>query len=148
MTGFATTYITPDAVWNNSIRSLTQIPASSETETIGADLAAGRGTTITAGASANVKGSYVQLEPLTSKAAHGLIVNVSYAASVWFIVDVAIGEAGSEVNVVESLFLACVSGTTQPIVIPVEIPAGSRISARCQASQSSATFDLTCVLLE
>jgi hypothetical protein len=110
---------------------------------IGTVAASSLGTTITASASPNTKGSYAQLIASTSSDATWVVVNVGHStfSSNAMAIDLAVGGAGSEVIFANNL-LARFEGTNTSINVwtqysfPVTIPAGSRIAARCQADNN------------
>lgn len=111
-------------------------------ETIGADTANSRGTSITPSASAHTKGSWTQLVASSGVAARGILVLISggAASSVEdYLVDIGTGGAGSETVVVANLPEAGPTNRLlKPYFCPVAIPAGTRISARCQCGAASA----------
>lgn len=49
-----------------------------------------------------------------------------------YLIDVAVGAAGSEIIILSNLAVALNNGMGVSIPIPINIPAGSRIAARCQ----------------
>ena len=74
------------------------------------------GSTIDAGGTANTKGSYTQMVASTSRDYCALAwcmdsLNVTPANTANFLVDVAIGGAGSEQVIVSNLFAQHVAGT-------------------------------------
>jgi hypothetical protein len=99
--------------------------------------------TLTANASAHTKGSWGQLIASTSTNFSFLIVRVSSISSAGInsasLVDLALGASGSEVAFASNIAVGGASGVgaagLQSIVfgIPVQIPSGSRISARMQS---------------
>jgi hypothetical protein len=110
----------------------------------GAVTATSRGTLIDAGATANTKPStWTTLIATTTESCRGLIIglgnsiDISRGTAHWLI-DVGIGAAASERALVGDYYArASVNETVLPglsPVFPVSIPAGSRISARCQSN--------------
>lgn len=101
------------------------------------------GTTLTASGTTNAKGSYVQLVASSSTDTDWMMVSINPQGGNLnsVAVDIAIGASGSESVLVNNLI--AVTKNTQPItpvyMFPCSIPAGTRISARCQSSLSSAT---------
>lgn len=120
-------------------------------DTIGVDTATSRGTRILDGPAANTKGDYVELEASTSADAVGLLINVSRPNdnNVRFAFDIALGAAASEVVLIADLGFRTDARqqTSFNIFIPCNIPAGSRVSARCQSILSTSSFDVSCMLL-
>lgn len=126
------------------------IDAGQLAENAGANTALSRGTSITANATANTKGNFTELIASTSFDATSLLVMLDDISSATdYLIDIAIGGAGSEVVVISNLI---VTGGTGSIVygghylLPVNIPAGSRVSARCQASTGSAVVRVSAQL--
>lgn len=102
------------------------------------------GTQLTANASANTKAtSYTTLIASLAADCDGFFLNLlGGTASRDLLVDIAIGASSSEVNIIDNFMLS--SGTTlnlevREVYIPIPIAAGTRVSARCQASTGSAT---------
>jgi hypothetical protein len=114
----------------------------SRIETLGADEANIRGTTVKAGSSANTKGSYVAFSTSTSRRALWLIFAVVNASGGKWMFDIATGASGSEVVIIPNIW-AYISGVTQGVEVqvyqfPVNIPAGSRLSVRAQSDTANA----------
>lgn len=90
---------------------------------------------------ANTKGAWAELISSTSFPASGLIVTIGYRNNANFLVDIGIGGAGSEIaiinNLLASAYAASESLKTGSMFFPISIPAGTRISARCQADSTS-----------
>lgn len=108
--------------------------------------AVGFGTSIAGGNAA--KGSYTQLVASASQDYCGLIGVFDYAAASGtnlFNLDIAIGASSSEKNIVNDLFVGNVSqGRNSTDFLDVQIPAGSRISARAAClSGAAANVGLT-----
>lgn len=98
---------------------------------------------VTAAGSANTKGSWSQLIASTAQQSGALLIQIrKSAAGVDYLVDIGIGGSGSEVVLIPNIRG---DGTTSahcrisPIIWPVGVPAGTRISARCAASTLSST---------
>ena len=102
-------------------------------------------TTLTANASANTKGAYVQLTASTPEALRGVfvIIPIGSAASAGFVADIAVGAASAEVVVVADVMFSSPAANTANnqlgVFIPVAIAAGVRLSARCACSVGGAT---------
>lgn len=108
------------------------------------------GTTLTASASANTMGSYAQLVAATTQTTSWAQISLrTTGATRSFLVDIAVGGAGSEMIVVNNLLFS-VGGTAQArmisVLVPLTIPAGSRIAARCQSTTASATCFISMIL--
>ena len=121
---------------------------------VGADTTASVGTVATSSASANTKGSWAQLIASTDMPADGFLLHVENPSAVTkdYLVDIAVGGAGSE-QVILSNLLVTVRNTNGyahtgiPFFGP-HIPAGSRISARVQSNNAGAvTVQVSMTLL-
>jgi hypothetical protein len=103
-----------------------------------------RGTAVTAAATAHTKGAYAQIIASTAHAAKGFLVQLGNAsAGVDYSVDIAIGGAGSEIIIVADLLAGSGTGSIArqgAYFIPIPIPAGTRVSARCQATTLSSAL--------
>jgi hypothetical protein len=108
---------------------------------LGAGLGGSVGTQLTSGA-ANTKGNYTTIVPSTARDYIGL---GWVAGGAWqdlsvtqdrYLYDIAIGAAGAEQNLIADYFTASIAATISAppfIPLPVQIPAGSRLSARSSA---------------
>lgn len=109
----------------------------------GVAAASSGGVVLTANATPNTKGSYVDLIASTLFEAQWLMVEVGFygGGASDFLVDIAIGAASSEMVIASNLiftgFLAI--DHMAYYLFPAFVPAGSRISGRCQATTGSAT---------
>jgi hypothetical protein len=110
------------------------------------------GVVLTANASPNVKAtSFTEIIAATAFDAQLMLVNLGYWASgpADYLIDIAIGAASSEVVIAANLIF---SGFTNgehvaQYQLPIFVPAGTRLSARCQASAGSATVRCTITLM-
>ena len=101
--------------------------------------------TVTAGASAHTKGSWQEIDSSLSIDVTQMFIIPLWAGNVaehiFFLLDIGVGSSGSEVVVVENIIMgqngSLGKGVLQPIIFPVAIPSGSRVSARCQATVAS-----------
>lgn len=101
------------------------------------------GFTVTSSATANTKGAYTQLVASTNFDASGLILVIDpQFEDTHYLIDVAVGAAGSESVILSNYYSAgSLAVTTVPLLLPLSIPAGTRISARSQDNfGSSASF--------
>lgn len=110
-------------------------------ETAGADTAASTATSVAASVSTNTKGSFTQLIASTGFDAIGLVIFLRRnSLNGDALIDIAIGGSGSEQVIIPDMGFASQSLRYGAMFyIPVKVPAGSRISARCQATTGSAT---------
>jgi hypothetical protein len=106
-------------------------------------IATAGGQALTSGGSTHSKGSYVALFASTSQAADGFLLTVTGmndAADRRFLIDVAVGGAGSEVVILADQLVACFTYGTpmaKTFYVPIAIPAGSRVAARCQCNAAT-----------
>lgn len=118
------------------------------------------GTSVTAdGTTAHVKGPYTELIAATARPSYGIMIalgNVGTVASTntRMLVDIAVGAASSEIVIIPNLIAgqACASnsanGSPNNYYFPIHIPAGVRISARCQTLALSDTVHVQVRLIE
>jgi hypothetical protein len=115
----------------------------------GLDTANSRGVTVTAAASTNTKGAWAVLAASTAEDCDILIVTINRAgtSNADYLVDIGVGGAGVEQVVVANL-LGSNSGTGSlfgvDCVLPISIPAATRLTARCQSTTLSAQTRVSC----
>ena len=101
-------------------------------------------TYITAPTVNNTKGAYTELKAATDNSFEGIVIHTAYCTAPRnYLIDIAIGAAGSEKVIIPNLSLAT-AGTyeyrmTQTHFFPIRVPKGSRISARYQANAYAST---------
>lgn len=130
-------------------------PTSFETNLIATTAAERLGTTITASATINTKGSYTTLIASTAQTAYGIWVtgfDVQFASAVaGQLLDIATGAAGVETNIISNIDMGAAtsslansqSSNGKIFYFPgLFIPSGTRISARTQATNASDTLVL------
>jgi hypothetical protein len=115
--------------------------------TEGADTSNTSGQTLTANASANTEGSYSQIAASVTEPWTGFWVFLFDPSNTNrdFLVDVAIGAAASEQEIVSDLLFSVAAATgftTAPYFCPLAIPAGVRLAARCRSSVGSSTIEV------
>lgn len=109
--------------------------------------------TVTASASTHTKGAFTTLIASTSFAADAVqlvIAAMNDGADRRYVFDLAIGGAGSEVVIVPDLFVATTSNgplVTRAMLLPMAIPAGSRLSARTQCNVGSNSLFLSAQII-
>ncbi len=124
-------------------------------DTYGFVAASTHGTSVDPGATANTKGAWAQIAASTAADLCGLMIAVDGAgissatanATVEMLLDIGVGAAGSEQVIVSNLQLMQqqLSGGANSAwpsfspLIPVQVPAGSRLAARCQSTSNTAT---------
>jgi hypothetical protein len=105
---------------------------------------------LTAG-SANTKGSYSAAISSTARNASGLIAYLEVlSATADYLLDIAIGAAGSEQVIAENLIFSGATystRTTSVVHLPISIKAGTRISCRIQSTTGSATATISISLI-
>lgn len=116
--------------------------------------ASSTGTTATANASANTKGSYAQLVASTPFDAAGFllyIVTNAVAVNRSFLLDIAVGAGGSEKVIASNILLdssaTSISQLGLCVFIPIPIPSGTRIAARVQCSTGSGAIKVGITLI-
>lgn len=117
---------------------------SARHESRGETTASSTGTTLTASATPNTKGSWAALGSATGFAYEGITVylaNNSAAAN--YMVDIGIDDgAGNNFVIVADLYFAAAKQASEhnsAIFIPVHVPAGALVEARVASSTASAT---------
>lgn len=115
-------------------------PAAQRYATLGVDAAASTGTTVTASGTINTKGSWSQLTASTAFDVSHLQVFVrADTAFAGYLVDIGIGGAGSETVLIPDLLVQSRTDAGYIFQFPLAVPAGTRVSARCQSTTVSAT---------
>lgn len=113
------------------------------------------GTAVDSGGTANTKGSWTELDASTSDTIRGFWLHLGHNENLTVNVatgdftDIGIGGAGSEQAIVTNHF-QIVNTTESPlcsVFYDIEIPAGTRISARRQCSDTDATDRVRTVAL-
>jgi hypothetical protein len=124
--------------WNGGARA----------QTLGVTTAsATTGTTVTAGGSANTKGSWVDIGGTTGFSWKRLLAAmIANSGAVDFVVDIGINVGGNRFVIAEDLRFASsrriASEGIQYCDLPLFVPAGAQLSARCAGSSASATLQL------
>jgi hypothetical protein len=121
-------------------------------QSVGTNIASSDGTTLTSGG-ANTKGSWVQLISSTAADCVLAYITAAYNSSAdgsdqcSASIDIGIGGAGSEVVLVQDLLIGpeYTQQSGIELVIPLNIPVGTRVSARCQTSSTTAGAN-TCLI--
>jgi hypothetical protein len=112
-------------------------------ESGGHDLTNSRGTTVTTGAANTKSASWVVIMAATGFDASGILVQLSdTGAGGDFLVDIAVGGAGSEVVIAANLAASTGTGSIARganYFLPIHIPAGTRITAKSQSNLATAT---------
>lgn len=107
---------------------------------------------VTGDASINTKGAYSELIAATAVDSEMILLTVTLGTAIsgsnrTCLVDLAFGAAASEVVKVPDLNFG--HGRTQAaVLIPFAVPAGTRLSARCQGTQANQVINLTANVLQ
>lgn len=116
--------------------------ASARYETLGAGT--GTGTTVTAGGSNNTKGNYATLGT-TSFQYDGIELTFSsFSSANRYRIDIAINTTADTI-IIPDLFVDCTtngSSTSTSVFIPISVPTGAAVKARCQSNSASATVNI------
>lgn len=114
------------------------------TEVTSTTAASSKALLVNSHASANTKGSWTELIASTARPATSILVEISQGGTTVpadLLVDVAIGASSSEQIIIPDLTISNGSSLfytrMSPLLIPFNIPAGTRIAARCQSSWTS-----------
>lgn len=105
---------------------------------------------LTANASANTKAtSYTAIDGSVDIDSDGFFLSFRMdTASRDFLIDVAIGAASSEVNIIDNILVSSSGFSFNDIwtaYFPIALTAGTRLSARCQASTGSSATEVSVV---
>jgi hypothetical protein len=103
-----------------------------------------QGTTITSGGSVNTKGSSVEVISATVNDANWVLVHLGNVnGNSTYLVDIAIGAATEQI-ILPDLYAAgrAAGGNMGSYLFPIFIPAGSRLTARCQANNATQTIEV------
>lgn len=95
------------------------------------------GTVVAPSASANTKGSWVQITASTTADICAVLVQIQNFGSGQFAVDIGIGGAGSEIVIANNILCSLSSNASPDPFFPCSIPSGTRIAARCQSSAAA-----------
>ena len=112
------------------------------TEGFGANLATTSGTIVAPNATAHTKGAYVELIASTGIDYNELILQLQVDdVDLNCLVDIAIGAAASEQIIISDVSITGIDASTgrsvDTLPLPIHIPKGTRISARCQSAATS-----------
>lgn len=110
---------------------------------------ASRGTLITASTTANTKGAWVDLGSTTAFSYESLTIAVHAFVAVDYLVDIGISDGSNRFVLIADLHVAAAKLANAQgfhVTIPVRVPAGAQLSARCSANTASgATIDVSLV---
>lgn len=109
----------------------------------GSDVATTRLTTVTAGASAHLKGAWTELIASTSQSIDWLILQIDAdSGPATFLIDIGVGDPTPSVVLPDLAYYSKFSGSCQAhrLIVPRQIAAGSKVSIRCQSEGASNTI--------
>lgn len=118
--------------------------------TLGANTADSSAVTLTSSTSTNTKGSWVQITSSTAFQACGFILNLTKLNHAQRMsVDVAVDVGGTKYLIVDDLYFRSSGsiGTNTNIYVPINLPAGSNVYARCQSDGSSHPCEIEMILV-
>jgi hypothetical protein len=120
-----------------------------QSETLGVSTGTNRATVIDPGSSANTKGAWTTVGASTGFPYKFMLVFVTFPKE-WTsaggtrrncMMDIGIGSSGNEVILIPDLYFRVDEwqrcGAPQSVTWPVSVPAGARISARCQSEETT-----------
>lgn len=151
LSGRITSSVTSGQIFTNlvALAATQDSPGYGRCESVGEVLASSRGTDIDPGTTANTVGTWQQIVAATGFRYRQLIICVNERANsaaaainLWF--DLGIGASSAEVEYIPKI-ISQVNITSdemgQRVIgpLPVDIPAGTRIAARCRSESTDAT---------
>lgn len=108
--------------------------------------------TLTADAVAHVKGAYAEIVASTPANSSRMFLQCRFSSATGrsYLIDIATGAAASEVVIVSNIAVITDTESIGGVVIPidVDVPAGTRLSARCQGSTTGSITLACCLLLD
>jgi hypothetical protein len=107
----------------------------------------GTGVTVTASGTTHTKGSWTEVGRASMDGTMLYVdITTQTATAQDYLVDIGIGPAGSEQVLVPNLLISrtSTSAGAAHYSFPIAVPAGSRISARCQSGVASAALTVSC----
>lgn len=112
-------------------------------------LSTSRGTLLTASTTANAKGSWVNLGAVTDFPYESVTVAVHAFVAIDYLVDIGISDGSNRFVLVPDLHVAAAKLANAQgfhLTIPVRVPAGAQLSARCSANNTSgSTIDVSVI---
>lgn len=109
----------------------------------------GSGVSVQASASVNVMGAWAELIAATAGAYAGfwIIIQAASTSSARFLVEIGIGAAAAETVIIPGIPATPATAGNGEVVlfVPLNVPAGSRLSARCQSATGSATIAVSLI---
>lgn len=123
--------------------------SGSAIDTFGFNASVTLGTALDPGATANTKGAWAQLVASTPAAIAGIVASfdtqgrTTGTSNIDYLFDIAIGASGSERIILPNYYNFMTGAGLATLItvsdlMPLAIPAGSRIAARCQSGNTTA----------
>ena len=104
------------------------------------------GSAIASASAANTKGNWVQIVASTGRSIDSITLHPDYGDGIYdYLFDIAVGAAGSEVVIVSNILISTMSSYSyrgSTFIFPISIPAGTRISMRCQHNTDNAARNM------
>lgn len=122
-------------------------PRAPRITTIGQTLASSSGTAATAHASNNTKGNYAEISSSIPHGSTGIVIHGALATAGDMLMDLAIGGAGSEVDIFPNLLVSAISAVSFSVFVPLALPAGQRLSVRCQHTTGGTAMSVEVTLI-
>lgn len=105
------------------------------------------GTSVQESGTNNVKGSWAQLTPAAPFDVSWMLVVLKNNAGTYFVYDIGVGAASSEVVVLSNLIHSQQMSDRRHYLFPVSIPARTRIAVRCATLQAPQSASYAYVIL-
>ncbi len=105
----------------------------------------GVGTVLQTTTTANIKSAYYQLSASSARDYAGFIMGFNTGNGVNLLVDVSVGAAGSEKNIITNYYInnGANTGISSSLPIMIPIPSGTRLAARAQSGTLSGFVGLS-----
>jgi hypothetical protein len=113
----------------------------------GSNAAASGGVVLTANASTNTKATtWTEIIAATDYTANWLLITLGKTSTnSSYLVDIGVGASTAEVALIDNLYTHCPNANSVPtrtFLFPLRVPAGTRLSGRCQSASSAATVQV------
>ena len=119
-------------------------------DTVGADTSTTQATSIPDSNTAHVKGSWTELTSSLPRTCAGFWLNFvnNVAGDDQTMLDIGVGASGSEQVILANAYIKSNGADIgEYVYIPLTIPAGTRIAARCQTRQALSSSDPWCEII-
>lgn len=108
------------------------------------------GTALTASATVNAEGAWTQIAASVSHDADGFILCVWTGAAMNALIDIGVGAAGSEVELMTDVPVSNFRASTQTSAVycPIPLRAGVRLAGRCRGDVASGVIRVSLILVK